>query len=285
MSPELALKLTAAVEAMPACPQSVQKILTLTRDVNCSPKDLVQVIDKDPVVTVKVLRVVNSAYYGLPKKITSINHAVVYLGFNAIKNLSLSIAAIGMMPPNNAAGFKTQQYLAHSLVTASLAKQLALRVAGTDAMDCFIAGLLHDFGKVVIAQFMPREFRKALEASQWHEISLHLALQQVVGVDHAEVGSMLVEKWRFPSDLVDSIRHQYTPTRMDTPLMACVYAAHQICKMRTPESAARPQPKELPAHIIHRLGGTLSELIQALGNATSVSKEAALLNLHTLSAI
>lgn len=124
MSPELSQKLAAAVDGMPAFPKSVQKILELTRDVNCTPKDLVQVIDKDPVVTVKILKVVNSAYYSLPKQITSISHAVVYLGFNTIKNLALSIAAIGMLPKDNAAGFDAQQYLLHSLATASIAKQL-----------------------------------------------------------------------------------------------------------------------------------------------------------------
>ena len=87
MTPELSQKLANAVDAMPAFPKSVQKILELTRDVNCSPKDLVQVIDHDPVVMVKILKVVNSAYYALPRKITSINHAVVHLGFNPIKNL------------------------------------------------------------------------------------------------------------------------------------------------------------------------------------------------------
>lgn len=78
MNPELSQKLAAAVDGMPAFPKSVQRILELTRDVNSTPKDLVDVIDKDPVVTVKVLKVVNSSYYSLPKQITSIGHAVVY---------------------------------------------------------------------------------------------------------------------------------------------------------------------------------------------------------------
>ena len=274
MNPELSLKLAAAVENMPAFPKSVQKILELTRDVNCSPKDLVQVIDKDPVVTVKVLRVVNSAYYGLPKQITSVNHAVVYLGFNAVKNLTLSIAAMGMMPVDHAAGFNGQQYLLHSLATASIAKQLALRMAETDPMDCFIAGLLHDFGKVVIAQFMPREFRLALETSQWNEIALHLALRQVIGVDHAVVGAMLVEKWRFPVDLVETIRYQYSPQSMDTPMLACIFAANQISKQLEAGRTTPPRVEEFPLTIATRLGGSLSEVMASLGDIETVLHEA-----------
>lgn len=274
MSPELSLKLAAAVDGMPAFPKSVQKILELTRDVNCSPKDLVQVIDKDPVVTVKVLRVVNSAYYSLPKQITSINHAVVYLGFNTIKNLALSIAAIGMLPASNAAGFDGAQYLLHSLSTAAIAKQLALRLDDADPMDCFIAGLLHDFGKVVFAQFMPTEFRKALETSQWNESSLHLALRDVIGADHAVVGAMLVEKWRFPADLVETIRYQYGPEIKDTPMIACVFAANQISKKLEFGFAGNRCIEQLPPAIAQRLGGTLDELIVSLGDLAPLLEEA-----------
>ncbi|MFZ3082181.1 HDOD domain-containing protein [Rhodoferax ferrireducens] len=274
MSPELSLKLAAAVDGMPAFPKSVQKILELTRDVNCSPKDLVQVIDKDPVVTVKVLRVVNSAYYSLPKQITSINHAVVYLGFNTIKNLALSIAAIGMLPASNAAGFDGAQYLLHSLSTAAIAKQLALRLDDADPMDCFIAGLLHDFGKVVFAQFMPAEFRKALETSQWNESSLHLALRDVIGADHAVVGAMLVEKWRFPADLVETIRYQYGPEIKDTPMIACVFAANQISKKLEFGFAGNRCVEQLPPAIAQRLGGTLDELIVSLGDLAPLLEEA-----------
>lgn len=274
LSPELSQKLAAAVDGMPAFPQSVQKILELTRDVNCSPKDLVQVIDKDPVVTVKVLRVVNSAYYSVPKQITSINHAVVYLGFNTIKNLALSIAAIGMLPAHNAAGFDGQQYLLHSLATAGIAKQLALRLNDADPMDCFIAGLLHDFGKVVFAQFMPAEFRKALALSQCEKISLHLALREVVGVDHAVVGAMLVEKWRFAPSLIETIRHQYGADLKDTDMIACVFAANQISKKLEFGFGGNPCIEELPLTIAKRLGGTLDEVIVSLGDLAPMFEEA-----------
>lgn len=274
MTPELLQKLAAAVDGMPAFPKSVQKILELTRDVSCAPKDLVQVIDKDPVVTVKVLRVVNSAYYSLPKQVTSINHAVVYLGFNTIKNLALSIAAIGILPADNAAGFDGPQYLIHSLTTASIAKQLASGVGRADPLECFIVGLLHDFGKVVLAQSMPKEFRLALETSQWNEVPLHLALREIIGADHAFVGAMLVERWRFSADLVEVIRHQHSPEINDTPMMACVFAANQISKKLKFGFGGNPCVEEFPPTVAKRLGGTLDDVIVSLGNLAPVFDEA-----------
>jgi putative nucleotidyltransferase with HDIG domain len=273
MSPELSLKLTAAVEKMPAFPKSVQRILELTRDVNSTPKDLVEVIDKDPVVTVKVLKVVNSAYYSLPKQITSVGHAVVYLGFNTIKNLALSIAAIGMLPKDNASGFDVQQYLLHSLATGGLAKKLATKVDDADPMDCFIAGLLHDFGKVVFAQFMPLEFKAALQKSHSEKSSLHAALQEVIGADHVVVGAMLVEKWRFAPALVETIRHQHLSNFKDTDMIACVFGANQICKKLQFGFSGNPVYDEFPDSVQKRLGGTMDEVIAAMGNLDAVFDE------------
>jgi len=274
MSPELAKTLAAAVDGMPAFPKSVQRVLELTRDVNSTPKDLVEVIDKDPVLTVKILKVVNSAYYSLPKQITSVGHAVVYLGFNTIKNLALSIAAIGMLPKSNEAGFDGQQYLLHSLATAAIAKQLALKVDDADPMDCFIAGLLHDFGKVVLAQFMPKEFRAALQGSQEHGISLHLALRSVLGVDHAVVGAMLVEKWRFAPHLVETIRHQYGPELADSDMIACVFGANQISKKLHFGDAGNSLVEEFPPAVVKRLGGDMDAVIASLGDLNPLFEEA-----------
>ena len=274
MSPELSQKLSTAVDGMPAFPKSVQRILELTRDVNCTAKDLVQVIDKDPVVTVKILRVVNSAYYSLPKQITSINHALVYLGFNTIKNLALSIAAIGMLPKDNAAGFDGQQYLLHSLATATIAKHLAARVDDADPMDCFIAGLLHDFGKVVFAQFMPTDFRLALDMSKETQTSLAMALRRVIGADHAVVGAMLVEKWRFAPNLIETIRYQHPEDLKDTGMIACVFAANQISKKLKFGFGGNPWVDELPKSIQNRLGGSLDDVISSLGDLTAMIEEA-----------
>lgn len=274
MSPELSQKLTAAVDSMPAFPKSVQRILELTRDVNSTPKDLVEVIDKDPVVTVKILKVVNSSYYSLPKQITSIGHAVVYMGFNTIKNLALSIAAIGMLPKDNASGFDAQQYLLHSLATAAMAKQLAARVDNADPMDCFIAGLLHDFGKVVFAQMMPVEFKAALSKSQTSGAPLHETLRGEIGADHVLVGAMLVEKWRFAPHLIETIRHQHPSDFKDTDMIACVFGANQISKQLKFGFAGNNYIDEFPLSVQKRLGGTMEEVISSMGDLTPLFEEA-----------
>ena len=274
ISPELAKKLTLAVEKMPAFPKSVQKILELTRNLNCEPKHLVQVIEKDPVMTVKILRVLNSAYYNLPSKITSVNHSVVFLGFNTIKNLALSIASVGILPKHNDAGFDIQQYLMHSLTTAGIARSLAGKLAGIDPMDCYIAGLLHDFGKVVFAQFMPDEFSQALQKSSSENMPLHLAENQVIGVDHTVVGSMLAEKWQFPKALIDCIRNHHSADGGEGEMWASVYAANQISNKMSFGDGGDHCIEALPTAVRNYFGGDIDAIIASLSDLSKIADEA-----------
>jgi putative nucleotidyltransferase with HDIG domain len=277
--PELSKKLSEAVEKMPAFPKSVQRILELSRDINCPPKELVSVIEKDPVMTMKLLHILNSAYYGFPKQITSVGQSIVYLGLNTIKNMALSFAVIGTLPQHNDSGYDMQRYLMHSLVTASLARILCQKFNkdGTDPGDCSLAGLLHDFGKVVFAQFMPDEFKQALSYSAEHKVPLHIAEQHIIGIDHSEVGAMLVEGWQFPKNLSDAIRHHHNPELSNSTLKCCLFVADQLSKHKSlnyGNNSNHEMMNELPPVIAQRFGGNLEEIIVKLGDLSNVVAEA-----------
>ena len=275
-SAELTKKLSAAVEKMPAFPRSVQRILELARDINCPPKELVMVIEKDPVMTMKLLRILNSAYYSFPNQITSVNQSVVFLGLNTIKNMALSFAAMGILPQQNAAGFDIQRYLMHSLTTASLARTLCQKFGkdGVDPTDCYIAGLLHDFGKVVFAQFMPAEFKQALALSGGDGATLHEAEQQVIGADHSLVGAMLVERWQFPKLLTDTIRHHHDEISPDNTLQSCLFVADQISKKLVFGQTEDLELEELPPAIAKFFGTDMNGILAKLGDLSKVVAEA-----------
>ena len=276
ISAELSKKLSAAVEKMPAFPKSVQRILELSRDINCSPKELVSVIEKDPVMTMKLLHILNSAYYSFPKQITSVGQSIVYLGLNTIKNMALSFAVIGTLPKENAAGFDMQRYLMHSLITASLARILCQKFNkdGTDAGDCNLTGLLHDFGKIVFAQSMPEEFKNALAYSAEHKVSLHIAEKHIIGVDHSVVGAMLVERWNFPQSICNVIRHHHDEPLPNSTMQHCLYVADQLSKLPDINPAGNVTIPEFPAAITARFGGNLEEIIVKLGDISNVIAEA-----------
>ncbi len=266
------------VEKMPAFPQAVTKVLDLTSRAECSPKELVKVIEHDPIMTVKILKLVNSAFYGLPRPINSINHGVVYIGINTIKNLSLSIAAIGMLPQKNAIDFDMNEFLLHSLGVAAVAKKLALRLGVSDkeAADYFIAGLLHDFGKVVLAQFKAEEYRQALDIADVGNVSLFTAEQQVFGTDHAEIGGLLAETWKLPQNLIESIRNHHNPQAdvADTLMIDCIYAADAVVNSISVGFSGNRLVEPFPETVEQRFRADLPTLVEQLGDLSSEIEQA-----------
>ena len=279
LTPELVRKLGTAVERMPAFPRSVQRIIELTGNMNCLPKEVVAVIEKDPVMTMKILRVINSACYGLPTKITSVSQSVVFLGINTIKNLALGFAAVGILPRMNVAGFDIQRYLLHSLVVAGAARQLASQFAKgeADPGDCYIAGLLHDFGKVVFAQFLAAEFREALIHSVEHSVPLHEAEKMTIGVDHGLVGALLAKRWAFPEHLVDCIRDHHDPLAAPSAMMDCLRVADQVTRFRDIGNSGNPwRETEAPA-APQRFGDDMQAMVTKLGSLDKILEDAMIL--------
>lgn len=276
LTPELERKLGTAVERMPAFPRSVQRILELTRNINCPPKEIVAVIEKDPVMTMKIFKVINSAYYGLPTKITSISQSVVYLGINTIKNLALGFAAAGILPRMNIAGFDVQRYLLHSLVVAGVARQLGTQFARdeVDPGDCYIVGLLHDFGKIVCAQFLVTEFRDALAWSRENSLPLHEAEKLIIGVDHGLVGALLAERWAFPAHMVDAIRDHHDPLVESTAMLDCLRVADQVVRFREIGDSGNPWRETEPIAAPQRFGGDLESLAAQLGSMDKIVADA-----------
>ncbi|MBF0159855.1 MAG: HDOD domain-containing protein [Magnetococcales bacterium] len=274
---ELHHKLIKLVDRMPAFPKSVHRVLQLTADINFRPKDLIQVIDHDPVLTVKILKLVNSAYFGLSRSIMSINQAAVFVGINTIKNLTLTVATSGMLPLKGNTPLGTDDFLLHALATATISKRLAMRLGVSEihASDFFVAGLLHDFGKVVFSQFMPREFDLAIHTAEERQIGLHQAEQAVIGADHAEVGAMLGEKWQLPTALVTSIRnHHHTGPDEESlepagqMLSDCVQAGNSIAQKMELGQSGSPVQAPFTARMEQRFGCDLDSLINSLTNLT-----------------
>jgi putative nucleotidyltransferase with HDIG domain len=276
ISLELERKLTTAVERMPAFPKSVQTILEMTRNINCLPKDLVGVIEKDPVMTMKILRVINSAYYGLPNKITSVGQSVVYLGINTIKNLALSFAAVGILPRFNTTGFDIQRYLLHSLTVAAIGRLLCEKYARAEADpgDCYIAGLLHDFGKVVFAQFMSGEFVKALAFTVDRGMPLYAAEAEAIGADHAFVGALLAKKWQFAEPLVNCIRDHHAEHAEPDAMLDCLRMADAICRKHEFGDAGNPWREDELAVVAARFGSDIEAVIASLGDLQKIVADA-----------
>ncbi len=265
---DLHQQLVRMVDRMPAFPGSVNRILQMTAQIDCVPKDLVQVIEHDPVMMAKILKLVNSAYFGLSREITSIKHGVVFVGLNTIKNLAISIATMGMLSKTGPAGLDMNRFLLHSLGTATVAKLLGKRLGAAPdrATDYFVGGLLHDIGKVVFAQFTTREMERALKRVEVEGVSLPLAEIIEIGADHAQLGGMLVEKWQLPETLVTCIKEHHNQEQGGdaNEVLDCVVAANLIIKRIEFGCAGNRVEEEFPDHVSARFGMGLHELMESM---------------------
>ncbi|WP_338667376.1 HDOD domain-containing protein [Pseudodesulfovibrio methanolicus] len=264
MNNDVRQKLLEAVERMPAFPKSVHQVLELSGDINCSQKDLVEVIKKDPVFTLKILRLVNSPYFGLSREITSINHASVYLGLNTLKNVALGLAAVGAIPRSASDRLDMGAFWLHSLAVAACASMLGrkLGVSRDDVANYFAAGLLHDIGKVVFALYMPGRFETATRMAAEPGAVLHHCEREVIGATHADIGGLLAEKWHLPGELREVIAaHHSMGEGGDFMLKDCLFAADQISKKLSFGSAGNFDVEPLPTGVGHRFNMTMDELI------------------------
>jgi HD-like signal output (HDOD) protein len=265
---EIRKDLPEMVEKMPAFSQSVHRVIELTSDINSEPKALVEVIQHDPILMMRILKLVNSPYFGLARKISSINHAIVYIGINTVKNLALSTAVIGVLPRTNAAGFDMDGFLRHSLSTAIVARIIARKsgVQERDIFDFFLSGLLHDFGKIVFAHFLPHEFKKALILAKDGAIHLYEAEQKVFAADHTHIGSLLGEKWHLPPHLVASLREHHGHNGESSLMIDAVSAANQISKELKIGYSGENIIEELPQSIADLFGDGREGIIGSLGD-------------------
>lgn len=264
------------VEKMPAFPRSVHRVIELTSDINSDPRDLVEVIEHDPILIMKILKLVNSSYFGLAQKITSVNHAVVYIGINTVKNLALSTATLGVLPRTNNAGFDMDAFLLHSLSTAIIARIFArkLKIQEREGFDFFLAGLLHDFGKIVFAHFMPNHFKQALQMVKEEGLPLYEAEQKIFTADHTQIGSLLGEKWNLPTHLIACIRNHHCHDREESLIIDAVSAADQISKELKIGFGGENMIEKLPDGILERFGTNVQAVINSLGNINAETEKA-----------
>jgi putative nucleotidyltransferase with HDIG domain len=233
---------------------------------------VVDVIEHDPVLLMRMFKLVNSPCFGLTQKITSVSHAVVYVGINTVKNMALSTAALGALPRRNEAGVNIDDFLLHSLSTAAIAKILAKKIEtpAQELANFFLCGLVHDFGKIVFTTFLANDYKKTLLFAKEKGIPLHAAEMEVLGTDHAQVGSLLAEKWRLPSSVVECIKNHHSLDTRQHTLTDAVFAANQLSKKLEIGYSGDGIVQELPDRIYRLLGmPDIENLVSSLGNVNA----------------
>ena len=226
-------KIIEKIDDLPTLPRTVLKITELVNDPKSSAKDLARVITDDQVLTARLLKLVNSSFYGFPQRISTVTGAIVLLGFDAIRNLLLTTSVFDLFANRNRKKKQDQErFWDHSLGCAVGAKVIGNYLRHDKIEELFVSGLLHDIGKIVEMLYLPGEFGKVVAVIDKEDILMTTAENKVLGYNHAEIGKLLAEKWNLPVKLVQVIAHHHQPNNAGGFAMeaAIVHLADIFCR-------------------------------------------------------
>ncbi|GHU01967.1 histidine kinase [Spirochaetia bacterium] len=212
MTEEAAKSIERYIKNMPSLPTSISKVLEVGNDPDASPVDLNQIISLDPVLMGRVLKLINSAYYGLEHRVTSLVKAITMLGINTIKNLVLSTAVMqNMQLKKNSPGLDVEGFWRHSLCVGVAAKQLAKKRKIDPKLweEYFTAGLLHDLGKIPLNVVKPEECMLAAGAAANNRKPLFWEEGQAMGINHCEAGALIVKAWQLEGPVGDAVIYHH----------------------------------------------------------------------------
>jgi putative nucleotidyltransferase with HDIG domain len=216
------------VTSLPTLPDIVTRIIKMVDSPETTASTIGSEISKDQVLSAKVLKLVNSGFYGFSQPIKTISHAMVLLGFNVVKSLVLSATVFDMMAQ------AVHGLWEHSLACAVGAGVIAKKLDLTDPEEVSVSGLLHDLGKVVEAEYFRQEFVQITKLIEEEDLLFYQAEERIIGLHHATIGEWLLEQWKLPRPLIDPIayHHNFHPSRENADRTAVVHIADVLVKAK-----------------------------------------------------
>lgn len=215
------------IQKMPSLPTSVTKVMELANDPKVSPADLNHVISLDPVLMGKVMKLINSAYYGLNQRVTSLVRAIIMLGINTVKNLALSTAILGTLgKDSHFQALNMSGFWRHSLCVGVTSKMIAekIGIVPKEREGYFVAGLLHDLGKIPMNNTLTDLYVDAVGLSDRENLSLHRCEYRSFGFTHAEAGKLISKVWRLGDEIHDALTYHHNYENYDGEHSSVVYA-------------------------------------------------------------
>ncbi|MGZ3607551.1 MAG: HDOD domain-containing protein [Syntrophales bacterium] len=193
------------IGSLPTVPDTLRKLSRIMEKPNVSLTEVASFVQSDPALTFRILKMVNSAVYGFPGRIASVSHAIMLLGLNVVKGLLLGVSVFELMQKAMTGLYE------HSMGCAAAARIIAQKKGLREPEEAYVAGLIHDIGKVVMALEFTKAYEGALAFAETEHISIMQAEKKFFADTHAALGGVLSEKWRFPKKLTEAILYHHQP--------------------------------------------------------------------------
>jgi len=192
-------------------PETAMRINTMVSDPNSTAADIGDIVSQDPALTARLLRVVNSSFYGFPSQIDTISMAITILGTRQLRDLVITTSVINRFREIPASVVAMESFWCHSLTSAIAAKNLAQHMKISNSERLFVAGLLHDIGKLVMYIALPDPSRQVIEIAAEPQVDSDHVEKAIFGFTHGQVGAELLRQWRLPESLVEPVAYHHEP--------------------------------------------------------------------------
>lgn len=255
MKTENIIRMLDRITDLPTLPTVYTKVNSMVQSEKTSADELARVIESDQAITYKILRLVNSSFFGFSRRITKVHQAVTLLGFNTVKNAVLSISVFDSLRSNGAAEFDRRAFWKHSMATGIIATSIGrnLRLPQTD--EAFAAGVLHDLGKLFLDSYLPEQFSEVLRRAAEKRVFVREAEREILGTDHMELGEYLMERWNLPHMLVEATALHHAPSiiRSSPQLVALIHLGDAIARRLRIGSGGDPLVPEIHPFALEEL--------------------------------
>ena len=208
-------KILGTAHKLPTLPGIAIKILEAVRKEEACLKEIGEILSKDPSLSTEVLRAINSPFYGLSTKVTTVSHAVNMLGINTVKSLSLSFSIVKNFEAEKSNAFDYTGFWKDSLTSAVSAKILAANLLPHFSDDAFFLGLIHNIGQLVISLILPDQYNLISKEMERSGCASHEAENQILGFNHMQVGEHLIQSWNFPNNFSIPVRNHHEAEKLD----------------------------------------------------------------------
>jgi putative nucleotidyltransferase with HDIG domain len=222
--------IAAQVDKFPGMPGAAVKLLALVEDPGVSVPQIESILRQDPGLTANLLRLANSAYFGIPSKVGSVRQAVILLGLKRVVQMVIAACTSALMD-QTVPGYDLQagELWRHSLAVSVAAEGLVRELKLDAAEEIFTAALLHDVGKIVLGQFVQENYAKIALALE-QGLAFETAESIVLGTNHAEIGAQVLSKWSLPAGIVHAVRWHHQPEKAEQsdPMLDVVHVANML---------------------------------------------------------
>lgn len=227
-------RLVASVSNLPTLPTVFATLSEAIDSPSVTNEKLAQIISADQASSFKILKIANSAFYGFRMKVETISQAILYLGFNEVRNIVFALSVLNYFSRNKRLpNFSPVDLWTHSIAVGIINRLIGKGIGERNLENYFLAGVLHDIGKIILLEYSYEDFAKALRLVESKNCPLVDAEEEIFGVNHARVGQMLAEKWKLPSAIQDTILHHHTGAANgeNKTIVASVHIANIAARM------------------------------------------------------